>query len=371
MKQTIIFIFGFYPYGNDERQCFVRPVVHGIADKGIKCIVFSPQSITNNLIRRYQFRKTFWFDRTKNGNKIEVYQPYTLTFSGYFKKLTTLIDNYNLKRLYEKVRTTPFCFYAHFWRNGIRANRLVNKLKLRVPVYVACGESTINIDRMINFNSVEGVIFVSKKNYIESQQKGLYNESMKSIVLPNGVDKDIFFKRNKIKVREKLGLPLNEIIAIYVGSFSERKGVERLVNAAKLIPELKLICIGKGKIKEKSKQIIFSGEVSHEEVPLYLNAADFFVLPTLAEGCCNAIIEAMACGLPIISSNLSFNDDILTKENSIRINPSNISEIAEAMKYMMLNKKMQEKMSSESLNIASQFEIDKRVDRILKFIGIE
>ena len=80
-----------------------------------------------------------------------------------------------------------------------------------------------------------------------------------------------------------------------------------------------------------------------------MNAADVFVLPTLAEGCCNAILEAMACGLPIISSNLPFNWDILNDKNSILIDPNNINQIADAIQRLRDSPKLRSEMSEEAL----------------------
>ena len=70
----------------------------------------------------------------------------------------------------------------------------------------------------------------------------------------------------------------------------------------------------------------------HDVIAEYLNCADIFVSPTLAEGCSNSIVEAMACGLPIISSDLPFNHDILDEKNSILLDPVEVNEIALAIR---------------------------------------
>ena len=92
------------------------------------------------------------------------------------------------------------------------------------------------------------------------------------------------------------------------------------------------------------------------------------MLPTLAEGCCNAIIEAMACGLPIISSDLQFNDDILNEKNSIRIDSNNIDQIADAIRYLKDNPKVRETMSAASLEKAKELDIKNRAKKIIQFI---
>jgi glycosyltransferase involved in cell wall biosynthesis len=92
------------------------------------------------------------------------------------------------------------------------------------------------------------------------------------------------------------------------------------------------------------------------------------VLPTLAEGCCNSIVEAMACGLPIISSDLPFNDDILDDNNSIRIDPNSIREIRDAIKQLIDNPELMKNMSIASTRSAKDLTIEKRVKNIIEFI---
>jgi glycosyltransferase involved in cell wall biosynthesis len=92
------------------------------------------------------------------------------------------------------------------------------------------------------------------------------------------------------------------------------------------------------------------------------------VLPTKAEGCCNAIIEALACGLPVVSSNKSFNDEILDETCSIRINEDSVDEIREAIKYLRDNAVIRSEMSKAALVKAETLTIEHRGKGVSDFI---
>lgn len=91
-------------------------------------------------------------------------------------------------------------------------------------------------------------------------------------------------------------------------------------------------------------------------------------MPTLNEGCSNAIVEAVAAGLPIISSNMPFNDDILDDSNSIVVNPMDIDEIANAIKKLRDNYDLRKKLLEGSFKKAVDLRIDKRAEVVIKFI---
>jgi glycosyltransferase involved in cell wall biosynthesis len=104
-------------------------------------------------------------------------------------------------------------------------------------------------------------------------------------------------------------------------------------------------------------------------IPEYLSAGDFFVLPSQEEGSCNAIIEAMACGLPIIASTGAFNDDILDKKYSIRVEANDIGSLEKAMKVMYLDHTITSQMSIAAREASKKFDIDKRAKSILNWMN--
>lgn len=214
---------------------------------------------------------------------------------------------------------------------------------------------------------VSGVICVSSKNRDESIKLGLTTFE-KCGVFPNAVNVDLFHKRDKGECRQQLGFPQNEFIVAFVGWFNERKGSLRVAEAIKRIEGVKSIFIGKGEQDPLCDGILFKGVLPHDQVPLYLGAADCFVLPTLAEGCCNAIVEAMSCGLPIISSNLPFNWDVLDDSNSIMVDPNDVDAIADAIVKLRDDKKLWVNLADSSLKKAQALTIDQRANRIIGFI---
>jgi glycosyltransferase involved in cell wall biosynthesis len=114
---------------------------------------------------------------------------------------------------------------------------------------------------------------------------------------------------------------------------------------------------------------VFKGRVLHEKLPEYYACADVFVLPTQREGCSNAIVEALAMGLPVISSEGSFNDDILNEKNSLRVNPINVNDVAVAIAKLRDDKQLRHGLARGALISAQDLMIEKRAEKILCFIN--
>lgn len=217
---------------------------------------------------------------------------------------------------------------------------------------------------------IEGIISVSSENQRECERLGLLR-GKKVTVIPNGIDGNSFKVFDKTRARDMIGAKSSDFIVAFVGAFIDRKGPNRVAQAITSVgDDIKSVFIGKGALQPACEGILFKGALKHEDIPIFLNAADIFVLPTLAEGCCNAIIEALACGLPVISSALPFNDDILNDDYSIRVDPTNIEEIATAIKRLKDDPSLRLLMSENARQFAAGLDINNRAQKILDFMNM-
>jgi glycosyltransferase involved in cell wall biosynthesis len=266
----------------------------------------------------------------------------------------------------------PDAIYGHFWRTGFVGYNFAKRHHL--PLFVATGESVIPISNSTKdiqefTDYVRGVICVSSKSKNESMARGLLRKQ-KYIVAPNSIDNNLFKYRDKYEARKILNYDADDFIVAFVGTFCSRKGTLRLNQALKNLGNrrIKAIFLGSGSEEPDYEGILFKGCLNHRQIPIYLQASDVFVLPTQNEGCCNAIVEAMACGLPIISSDGEFNDDILDQSNSIRVNPDSVEEIGDAIDRLYNNRTLLAELSDGSLLKARHLTIEQRAEIILRFI---
>ena len=371
---------GMYPNAvNKYRNVFFQNLIFAMADLGLECTVISPVPITKYR-NRVKLIPKFEIQKTPNGKKVKVYYP------RYVSASSKQLGKYNTEKLSEalfesaalkvvkKLNDTFDFVYGHFvLYGGLAAIKIGNRFK--IPSFFAYGECDFNSEIGNSFgipsagqiNGLKGVISVSSKNTEELKRIG-FTGNVAITTEPNSTDFSLFYRRDKSYCRERLGLPLNEYIVGFVGGFIERKGDKRLLEAVNRLDEVYVAYAGRGDNPPAGDKVLFCEAMEHEDIPIFLNAIDVFALPTLAEGSCNAIIEAMACGVPIISSNLAFNDDVLNSENSIRINPLSIDELSDAICELKEDRKRLS-MGDAAFITAQEYSIDKRASRILKFIS--
>jgi glycosyltransferase involved in cell wall biosynthesis len=153
--------------------------------------------------------------------------------------------------------------------------------------------------------------------YTEMEKDKLANmlkiDSEKISVIPNGVDTDLFHPNPDI---EKHSNQSNAITILWVGRFVRGKGVKYMIQAAKIlikeVPDLKILLVGDGPLKgeiegliekfDLKKNVIIKENISNENMPEVYQKSDICVLPSLNEGVPKTLLEAMACGKPVVIS---------------------------------------------------------------------
>lgn len=370
MINSILVVTPNYPIEGDPVYPFVKNLCDEFVKRNLIVTVLSPQSVTSALLHQKKLRPRV--RKEIIGEKeITIYQPYCITPLHKFLKAYNDAIQYSALRFLKKHRIKVDVCYCHFWSSAFFVMPYMKRF--RIPVIVASGESQINTllspnKKYPDFKQfVNGVVCVSSKNKDESINLE-YTTEDKCVVLPNAVNSSVFHKRDREECRRQLGLPQDAFIVAFVGWFIERKGPQRVAAAISQVEGVKSIFIGKGEQEPQCEGILFKGSLPHDKVSFYLGAADVFVLPTLHEGCCNAVVEAMACGLPVISSNLPFNWDVLDNINSIMVDPNNVDEIASAIRELKDNPERRLELADGALKKAESLTIDKRAKAILDFM---
>ena len=377
--ESICIIANKYPNNIEPTALvFVQQLVWSLADLGITCKVICPLAV--NINPEYFKVPYKTIEITEKGNKVEVFFPKYIGVGQAYKilkwrpaKFTTNSFTKAVLKVVKEFESLPYAFYGHFVTPaGIAAARIGKKYKK--PSYLAYGESTTwSIDNFGKENvkqelsSLSGVISVSSRNK-KMLIEQIEMEENKIKVFPNGYRAERFFRYDKSEARRKMGFPDDKFIVGFCGSFDERKGILRLEKAVEQLDNIYMVAAGKGKMVPSSSKCIFAQAVNNEDLPYFYSSLDIFVLPTRNEGCCNAIIEAMACGCPIISSDKSFNYDILDKSNAILIDPDNIDEIIKAIEMLKNNKELRESMIKNSLIKAEKLTLCERAKAISEYI---
>ena len=367
-----------YPFRNNMVHVFVKKLVDEWAKCGHHCIVISPVSRLRILFHKEINLPYYERQEVGNGIYVDVYRPRYMHYPYLKYRGVPLTKCSRRKSIERTIRKTGLFFdfiYGHFF--SIATEGWKYAIEHNIPLFVATGESVVTIPEKpcVDF-SIEkyrkdlcGVIAVSTKNMEEASTLGIIAKS-KTKVFPNGANLELFKKISKKECRERLNLPLDVFIVICVGQFIERKGQRRVLHAIEKLGknDIKTIFIGKGNDDFEHPSILYKGPAKNTDLPFFLNAADLFVLPTLKEGCCNAIIEALACGLPIISSDLPFNHDVLNKDNSILVDPNNVDEIARGIEKIYSDPLLAEKIANKSFIQGQSLSITTRSKGILEFI---
>ncbi len=181
-------------------------------------------------------------------------------------------------------------------------------------------------------------------------------------VIPNYVDTGLFSPAERsCGTVKRIG---------FVGRLDEQKNLSALFEAVKDI-DTELIIVGNGHLRQTLKEkahkngltVHFLGNVPHRQLPEILNKVDLFILPSHYEGHPKALLEAMACGLPVIGTDVPGIRELISHKETGYLCGTSPEEIREAIKEVMANRELRERMSHN----AREFVVENfSFERILK-----
>ncbi|MCK9991073.1 MAG: teichuronic acid biosynthesis glycosyltransferase TuaC [Rugosibacter sp.] len=204
-----------------------------------------------------------------------------------------------------------------------------------VPVVVTCHGSDLRQYPEIpvagamtrwTLRHADRVISVSSDLMRRSIELGCAPE--KAVFLTNGVDPAKFSVRAQSECRAQLSLPLDRKIGVYVGFLIDRKDQSLILRAlvelrsqGKSVPLIVLVGDGPNRQRlenevaalELQNDVILTGQRRHDEVAIWMGAADWLLLSSSSEGWATVYFEAMACGRPVLTSNVSSAKDAISQ----------------------------------------------------------
>ncbi|MDH4208791.1 MAG: glycosyltransferase family 4 protein [Anaerolineae bacterium] len=189
-------------------------------------------------------------------------------------------------------------------------------------------------------------------------------------VVPCGVDEDFQPIQNRElldELRARRGLPQHMLLS--VGTIEPRKNLVTLLRSYALLrdriqaPPLAIAGPQGWRYEEVStavrdlgleEDVLFTGYVPREELPLWYNAADLFVYPSLYEGFGLPPLEAMACGTPVVTSNISSLPEVVG-EAGLLVEPTDVEGMAEALYQGLTDRSLREELRGKGLQKAATF----------------
>lgn len=379
MKQLVI-LANKYPNDFDPNiNVFTQQTAWTFADLGYECFVVCPSAVNLNKTNRKLPLETV--ETTEQGNSVHIARPRYLSMGqrpGPFNKqrVAFTVEHYigAAEKVLREYSIDPALFFGEFLCPcGVAAAKLGKAMG--IPSFFQHGEALYYGDRYFGNDSLResllanltGAVAVSTQNKGYLLDAGIL-PAEKVEIFPNGCRGDRFYPRDKRQARLKMGWSEDLFVVGLTGSFDERKGVMRLKSAVEAIDGVYYACAGKGSLDPSGDKCLLSSPINNANLPWLLSALDAFVLPTQNEGCCTAIVEAISCGLPIISADRSFNYDICGDDNSILVDPNDIDEIAGAIARLRDDGELRARLAQGSLEKAPRLDLRKRVASIANWM---
>jgi teichuronic acid biosynthesis glycosyltransferase TuaC len=354
-KKRIIIITNLYPNSEEPlRGVFVESMAKELKELcDLTVISPLPWFPKGDFLKRFgKWHKYSLVNNSREKDGIKIYYPKFIAIPkmGIVHSFFMFIAIFSLVNKLHKQKPIDLINAHWIFPDGVAANWVAQFLK--IPIVLSAHGCDINHYPKLFMRKTPIVRALAKANgisVVSSAQKTVVEKmgivSAKIQVVRNGVDFKLFKLRDKIACRKKYGLEPDMKMILFVGQIIEVKGIEFLIEAfssiAPINPEYKLFLIGQGHLRQKYEEVIlarglshsllFKGEISREEIPYWFGASDALCLPSIREGCPTVILEALACGKPIVASKVGGIPELINDKNGILVEARDPKALAAAL----------------------------------------
>ena len=178
--------------------------------------------------------------------------------------------------------------------------------------------------RMIQWAMKNAAALISVSAGLKAAMIELGAPANKVTVLRNGIDLAQFQMSDPAPIKRAWGI--SEKLLLSVGHLIRRKGHHLAIEALVQLPGWTLAIVGEGPEKSRlqllaidlavDQRVVFCGSHPHEELPSFYSAADILILASNREGWANVLLEAMACGTPVVASNIPGNAEVVNDRSA-------------------------------------------------------
>ena len=218
----------------------------------------------------------------------------------------------------------------------------------------------------------------SKKDIVEFS--GI--DSTKIEIMTLAVDP---YKLDRLKSEKVVGrYGVNDKFIFYFGNFNQHKNIKGLLTVYNKLPDYiknhyKLVIGGKKnkhysalvklvKLLAIKNKVMFIDSISDEDLLCFYNAAQLFVFPSLYEGFGLPVLEAMACGTPVVAFNVTSIPEV-TGDAAILVNPNDTNSLSKAIEKVLLNETLRNNLIAKGIERAKKFSVEKMARKILNVLN--
>lgn len=300
--------------------------------------------------------------RAKNYTKKNILEEVVRLFKILFRAVL-----FSVKGKYDFAHVNTSCSKSGILRDKIIVD-ILHFFKIRVVLQCHC-----NVDYALknkkSYKIFEKMLKKTKKCLVlnrNSQNFIKENYGVETLVVPNFISEEY-----KVAVEEKKQISEEVKTALFVGHILNTKGCDIIIKAAEDYPDIEFRLVGHISPEYQNidlpQNVILTNEKTAGEVREEYKNADVLLFPTHTEGFPLTVIEAMAYGLPIITTEVGAIPDILEEQGAIYIPVNSLKSLVEAISKIK-NKTIREKMSSFNQNKVKNYIIDEVLEQLINDI---